>query len=70
MISVNQKTREVIERLRRDSDFQYFVEYLIKEREARRDDLESATATVQSHKLQGYCQAMSDLIKLCSSEHK
>lgn len=67
---INQKQRELVERLRRDSDFQQFVQYLIQEREVKRDDLESATAAIQAHKLQGYCLALSDLIKLCSSEHK
>ena len=67
---INQKTREVVERLRRDSDFQHFVEYLIQEREAKRGDLEQATASVQSHKLQGYCLALSDLINLCSPERR
>jgi len=64
------KQRELVERLKRDSDFQQFVQYLIQEREVRRNDLESATAAVQVHKLQGYCLALSDLIKLCSPEHK
>jgi len=66
----DQKTLEVLDRLKRESDFQKFVEYLFREREAKREDLESATAAVQSHKLQGYCLALSDLIKLCSPEHK
>jgi len=67
---ITPKQREVIERLRRDSDFQHFVQYLIQEREAKRDDLEAATAAVQAHKLQGYCLALSDLIKLCSDERR
>lgn len=67
---INQKQREVIDRLRRDSDFQYFVQYLIQEREVKRDDLEATAVAVQAHKLQGYCLALSDLIKLCSDERR
>jgi len=60
------KQRELIERLKRDSDFSQFAELLTQIRESRRSDLEAATTAIQSHKLQGYCSALSDLISLCS----
>jgi len=65
---MNSFNRELVERLRRDSDTQRFVEQLTKYREEKRLELEDATASVQVHKLQGYCQALSDLIKLLSIE--
>ena len=67
---IDQKSKDAIDRLRRDSDFIQFIDYLIQEREAKREDLEHSTATVQTHKLQGYCLALSDLINLCSSERR
>jgi hypothetical protein len=65
---MNQFPREFVERLRRDSDVQKLVELLTKYREDRRGELEDCTAEIQTHKLQGYCQALSDLIKLLSLE--
>ena len=65
---MNSFNRELVERLRRDSDTQRFVEQLTKYREEKRLELEDATASVQVHKLQGYSQALSDLIKLLSIE--
>lgn len=65
---MNQFPREFVERLRRDSDVQKLVELLTKYRDDKRVELEDATASVQVHKLQGYNQALSDLIKLLSVE--
>ena len=65
---MNSFNRDLIERLRRDSDAQQFVAQLNRVREEKRLELEDATASVQVHKLQGYCQALSDLIKLLSIE--
>jgi hypothetical protein len=65
---VNQFPRELVERLRRDSDAQQLAAQLTQFREEKRVDLEDATASVQIHKLQGYCQALTDLIKLLSPE--
>jgi hypothetical protein len=67
---ISAKSREAVESLRRLPEFQVFVEYLIREREARRHDLESSVIALQAHKLQGYCLALSDLITLCSPEHR
>ncbi len=65
---MNQFPRELVERLRRDSDAQQLAAQLTQFREEKRVDLEDATASVQIHKLQGYCQALTDLIKLLSPE--
>jgi hypothetical protein len=65
---MNQFPRDLAERLRRDSDVQRLAELLTKYREEKRVELEDATASLQVHKLQGYCQALSDLIKLLSLE--
>lgn len=65
---MNQIPRDLVERLRRDSDVQRLAEQLSKTRENKHVELEDATASVQVHKLQGYCQALSDLIKLLSPE--
>lgn len=67
MINFN---RELVERLRRDSDAQKLLEELLKLRETRREELEDCTAELQSRKLQGYCQALTDLIKLLSPERR
>lgn len=67
---ITQRQREVLERLRRDSDFQHFVEHLIETREEKREELEASNDASRSHKLSGYVLALSDLIKLCSSERR
>lgn len=67
---MNQFPRELVERLRRDSDAQQLAAQLTQFREEKRVDLEDATASVQVHKLQGYCQALTDLIKLLSPESR
>lgn len=67
MINFN---RELVERLRRDSDVQKLLEELLKIRETKRGELEDCTAELQSRKLQGYCQALTDLIKLLSPERR
>lgn len=60
--------RELVERLRRDPDAQALLAELLKLREARRQELEDCNAELPSRKLQGYCQALTDMIKLLSAE--
>lgn len=62
--------RDLVERLRRDSDAQRLRDELLKLRETRRQELEDCTAELQSRKLQGYCQALTDLINLLSLESR
>lgn len=65
-MQVNQRVRDGINRLGADSDFQALQQYLVELRSARLVELEDATVALQAHKLQGYCQALRDLIELCS----
>lgn len=62
--------KELVRRLKRDSDAQQLREELLKYREARRQELEDCTGAVQSHKFQGYCQALTDIIKTLSPESR
>ena len=61
----NQRVKEAIRRLGNDSDFTTLIEYLKEVREEKRLELEDCNQTVQSHKLQGYSQALTDLLKSC-----
>lgn len=59
---------KAVESLKLNSDFTVFKEYLIKEREKKLEDLEDVNDSLQVHKLQGYCQALRDVIKLSTSK--
>jgi hypothetical protein len=53
-------------RLHADEDFKELLKHLTESRNTKLMTLEDATSEVQTHKLQGYCQALRDLIELCS----
>lgn len=61
----NQRVKDAVRRLGNDSDFTILTEYLMEVREDKRLELEDCNQAVQSHKLQGYCQALTDLLKTC-----
>ena len=61
------KVKDAVRRLGNDSDFTTLLTYLKDVREEKRLELEDANVALQAHKLQGYCQALSDLIKSCQS---
>lgn len=58
------KVKDAVRRLGNDSDYTTLLTYLKELREERLSELEDCNADLQSHKLQGYCQALRDLIKL------
>lgn len=62
----NERLRDAIRRLHADGDFEELLKHLIESRNTKLMMLEDATSEVQTHKLQGYCQALRDLIELCS----
>ena len=63
---MDQRTREALNRLAAEPDFQLFVSHLTGLRDARLVELEDATVALQSHKLQGYCQAWRDVVQMCA----
>jgi hypothetical protein len=63
---MDQKVREALNRLSADSDFQMFVSHLTSLRDARLVELEDATVALQVNKLQGYCQAIRDVVQMCA----
>ena len=62
----NERLRDAIRRLHADEDFKDLLKHLTESRNTKLMTLEDATSEVQTHKLQGYCQALRDLIELCS----
>ena len=62
----DQRVREAIRRLGTDADFQALLQYLATSRNERLVELEDATVALQSHKLQGYCQALRDVVEMCA----
>jgi hypothetical protein len=62
----DQRVRESIRRLGADGDFQTLLQYLAVFRNERLVELEDATVALQSHKLQGYCQALRDIAEMCA----
>jgi len=63
---MDQRTREALNRLAAEPDFQIFVSYLSALRDARLVELEDATVALQVNKLQGYCQALRDVVQMCA----
>ena len=64
-MNLDQKTRDAVNRLGNDDDFQVFLQYLAKLRDERLVELEDATVALQVNKLQGYCQSLRDIARLC-----
>lgn len=62
----NDRLRDAVRRLQMDEDFKELQKHLVESREKKLMMLEDATSELQTHKLQGYCQALRDLIELCS----
>jgi hypothetical protein len=62
----DQRVKEAIRRLGADGDFQALLQYLAAFRNERLVELEDATVALQSHKLQGYCQALRDIAEMCA----
>lgn len=61
------KVKEAIRRLGNDSDFTTLITHLNSVREEKLMELEDANVALQTHKLQGYCQALRDIVKSCQS---
>ena len=53
------KVKEAIRRLGNDSDFTTLITHL--------NSVRDANVALQAHKLQGYCQALRDIVKSCQS---
>ena len=60
---------KALESLKHDDGFNTFKEYLVAEREKKLCELEDTNDVLQTHKLQGYCQAIRDVIKLSTSKN-
>lgn len=60
------RLKEALTRLNNDPEFGLLKEFLTETRKTRQAELEDATNPVAVHQLQGYCQALRELIKLCS----
>lgn len=62
----NQKVKDAVGRLKNDSDFRTFVAFLVESRNVKVEEMEDAGNAIRVHQLQGYCQALRDLIRLGS----
>lgn len=62
----SQRLKEALVRLKNNPEFGLLTEFLTETQKTRQQELEDATTTVGTHKLQGYCQALRELIKICS----
>lgn len=63
-----QRLKDAVQRLGMDADFQHLLTHLVESRSEKLKELEDANVALQSHKLQGYCQALRDLIELCQGK--
>tara|TARA_R100001079_G_C4433286_1_gene145172 strand:- start:1076 stop:1276 length:201 start_codon:yes stop_codon:yes gene_type:complete len=62
----SERLKKGIKKLNLDEDFKSLIEYLIKHRLDILEELEDANNEIHVHKLQGYSQALRDLIRMCS----
>lgn len=58
------RLQEAIRRLHNDEDFKQLKKNLEDTHSKRLEDLENANDALQAHKLQGYCQALRDVLRL------
>tara|TARA_X000001382_G_scaffold84379_2_gene59727 strand:+ start:886 stop:1086 length:201 start_codon:yes stop_codon:yes gene_type:complete len=62
----SEKLKKSLLVLKTNDDFKLLIEFLIKCRKEKLEELEDANKALQIHKLQGYSQALRDLISISS----
>jgi len=62
----SEKLKKSLLVLKTNDDFKLLIEFLIKCRKEKLEELEDANQALQIHKLQGYSQALRDLISISS----